>query len=116
MKKTGEQMSYPVVLHLAIRTPAEGRQKLLDFLREVVPFYEQPGGIRIRLFQSLDDPNSFTEVVEYVDRATYDRDNIRVRSDREMKSSLDRWRSLLEGSVETAVYQDLSSEIHGGPK
>ena len=113
MSAPGIQPGYPVVLRLAIRARPGARRELLDFLREATPFYEAPGGIRMRLLQRVDDPDSFIEEVEYRSTAEYEADNIRVESDDEMKRYLERWRALLEDKAEVTIYQDLTSEIRG---
>lgn len=114
MTTPGMQPGYPVVLRLAIRAREGAREALLEFLREATPFYEAPGGIRMRLLQRVDDPDSFIEEVEYRGAAEFDADNLRVESDEEMKRYLDRWRSLLEGKAEVTVYQDVTTKIRGG--
>lgn len=111
MANPGTAGSLPVTLHLRIRARAGERQKLLEFLREAIPFYEAPGGIQVRMLQRMDDPDSFIEVVEYGGVADYERDNRRVDSDPEMKEILDRWRALLEGKAEVVAYRDVTAEV-----
>lgn len=95
-------------LHLRLRVAGEKQESLLSFLREAVPFYEEPGGIHVRLLRSLEDPARFIEEVEYRDAETYDRDQVRVESDARMRSLLDRWRVLLEGPAEVERYEDVT--------
>jgi len=113
MANRGTAGGLPVALHLRIRARAGERQKLLEFLREAIPFYEAPGGIQIRVLQGMDDPDSFIEVVEYAGVADYERDSLRVDSDPEMKKVLDRWRALLEGKAEVTAYRDVTGEVRG---
>jgi len=107
------QGGYPVVLRLAIRVRPGERENLLEFFRQAFPFYEAPGGIQMRLLQQLDDPDSFIEEVRYQGGAEYERDNVRVESDPEMKQYLDRWRSLLAGRPEVTAYREVTADIRG---
>ncbi|MBZ0171654.1 MAG: antibiotic biosynthesis monooxygenase [Phycisphaerales bacterium] len=84
-----------IELHLRIRVKPGGREALLSFLREAVPFYESPGGITMRLLEDHDDPDRFVEVVEYASERAYQDDQRRVEHDEKMKSYLKRWRNLL---------------------
>ena len=102
------------VINLGVRVSDSNLPGFLDFLREAVPFYEEPGGIKIRLLRNRDDPNGFIEVVEYASYEIYRRDQERVDSDPRMQGYLARWRELLSGPPEVTVYQDISEEIPGG--
>jgi quinol monooxygenase YgiN len=104
-------MSSPaVVLHLHIRVSQEKREELLMFLRDGRSFYEQPGGITMRLLEDNDDENAFIEVFEYDTLEDYQRDEQRVRSDPEMQAVLTVWRSLLCGPPRVCIYFDRSDE------
>ena len=96
------------LIHLRIRVAEENQERLLAFLREALPYYEQPDGVRIRLLQSRDDPRRFIEIVEYEDRNAYDRDQVRVETDPQMRALLDRWHALLDGSVEVETYEEIT--------
>lgn len=101
----------PVVLHLYIRVLPGREAKLIEFLRGARPFYEEPGGIRVRLLQDADDPLRFIEIVEYADRAAFERDDRRVNSDPTMQRYLAEWRQLLDGPVEVRKYLDLGGQL-----
>lgn len=96
-----------VILHLTIRAAHGRRSELIEFLRSAIPFYEQPRGIKIRLLQSTEDPDSFVEIVEYESWDKYHEDARRVEDDKEMQSYLDKWRSLLFAQAKTEVYTEL---------
>ncbi len=100
-----------VLLHLRFRVQAGRRDDLLAFLRDAVPFYEAPGGIRIGLLQDAADPDRFVEVVEYADEETYQRDQARVESDPGMRGYLARWRELLVLPIEMEVLHDLGGSM-----
>jgi hypothetical protein len=67
--------------HLRGRAALGRRADLVAFLREAVPFCEQPGGIRVLLLWDVADPDRFVDVVEYVDQDIHDRDQVRVAND-----------------------------------
>lgn len=90
-------------LHGRLRTT---RADLEAFLVRARPVYEQPGGIRTRLQWSLDDPAVFVEIMEYVDRATYDADQLRVEQDPTMRALLAEWRTHLDGPPRVVAYTE----------
>lgn len=103
-----------VVLHLRIVVEPERRDELLAFLRDARDYYDQPGGIRMRLLQDADDENALTEVFEYDSFEAYTADEQRVASDPVMKAVLAKWRSLLKGNPTVETYIDLTeTELAG---
>lgn len=86
-----------IELHLRGRVAPGRREELTEFLAEAIPFYEEPGGIRVRVLWSLENDTDFIEVIEYADQETHDRDQVRVEDDPRMQSLLTRWRALLDG-------------------
>jgi len=97
-------MTHAIELHLRARLAPGRRDDYLAFLREGIPFYESPGGIRVRVLFDRDDPDRFVEVIEYATAADHDRDHQRVEHDPEMRSFLERWRALLDGPVTVERY------------
>jgi quinol monooxygenase YgiN len=100
----GEQVPL-IELHLRIQVAQGRREDFFAFLREAIPFYEQPGGIRIRLLEDAADDHRFIEVVEYADEAAYARDQQRVASDPQMQKWLVRWRALLAAPPVVETYR-----------
>jgi hypothetical protein len=94
-----------IELHLRGRVAAGRRADLVEFLGEAIGFYERPGGIRVRVLWDLADPDRFVEVIEYADRQVYDRDQVRVDHDPEMKDYLRRWRALLAEPPHVHTYE-----------
>lgn len=94
-----------IELHLRIRVKPDCLEAFLDFLREAIPFYEQPGGIRVRLLEDYSDPTRFIELIEYADEETYQQDQRRVEEEPEQRRYIERWRALLEGPPEVEVYR-----------
>lgn len=93
-----------VELHLRCRVGEGRREEFFAFLREAIPFYEAPGGIEVRLLQDDRDEHRFIELVSYLDRETYERDQRRVAEDATMKAYLSRWRTLLAEPPVVEVY------------
>lgn len=94
-----------IELHLRGRAVSGRRGDLVAFLREAIPFYEQPGGIRVRVLWNVADPDRFIEVVEYADQDTHDRDQARVETDPTMREYLRRWRELLAEPPQVETYR-----------
>ena len=94
-----------ITIHLRVRVASARREAFLAFLREAVPFYERPGGIRVRLLRDERDPEAYIEVIEYDTREAYERDQERVEHDPEMRAFLERWRALLDGPPVVEVYR-----------
>ncbi|HZM82731.1 MAG TPA: hypothetical protein VFC19_44005 [Candidatus Limnocylindrales bacterium] len=92
-------------LHLRGRAAARRRDGLVVFLAEAIPFYEAPGGIRVRLLWDVTDEDSFIEVVEYADGTVCDRGQQRVENDPRMREYLGRWRALLDGPPVVVAYR-----------
>lgn len=95
-------------LHLRIKVASGREDELLAFLRRARRLYEAPGGIRVRLLRSLERPGEYIELVEYGDRATYERDQVRVDTDPALIRTLDEWRSLLEDRAAVEAYEDIT--------
>ncbi|HET8681882.1 MAG TPA: hypothetical protein VFM54_08420 [Micromonosporaceae bacterium] len=85
----------------------DGRwEDLVSFLEQAIPFYESPGGIKVRLLRDVADPGAFIEVIEYDSEESYTADQRRVASDPAMVSRLEQWRSLLAGPPEVLTFRD----------
>jgi len=99
-----------IVLDLHIRVSAANRAGLFAFLRRAIPYYERPGGIRVCVFEDRADASRLIERIEYSDVNAFDRDQVRVAEDPEMKRWLDEWRGLLEGPPRVRVYSEVPLE------
>ena len=71
-----------------------------------MPYYEQPGGIRVRLLEAMNAPDEFVELVEYRDQDTYEQDQVRVEQDPGMRALLAEWRQLHAGPLTVEVYRE----------
>ena len=99
----------PIALHLRIQVPPGGEPDLVSFLREARPVYEAPGGIRLRLLRSVEDPHRYIELVEYDTAEGCVEDEHRIANDPQVKALLDRWRSLLDGPPCVERYEDVTA-------
>ena len=98
-------MGVVIELHLRGVAAAGRREDLAAFLADAIPFYERPGGIRVRVLWDVADPDRFVEIIEYADQGAHDRDQLRVQTDPEMLGYLGRWRSLLAGPPQVETYR-----------
>lgn len=94
-----------IELHLRGHSVPGRRADLVDFLAEAIPFYERPGGIRVRVLWDTADPDRFVEIIEYADQAAHDRDQLRVERDPQMRGYLERWRALLDAPPQVETYE-----------
>lgn len=88
------------IVSLVYRVAEERRPALLEFLGRAIPFYERPGGVRVALYDSVDEPGLVLELVAYASEAEYAADEERVERDPEMRAVLAEWRRLLDGPPE----------------
>ena len=95
------------MLMLRFSVAAHRHEDLVAFLARAKPYYEEPGGIEVRLFRNPETPEQFLEMVTYRDEAAYRRDQLRVESDPRMKSLLEEWRSLHLGGVGVETYEEV---------
>jgi hypothetical protein len=80
---------------------------LAALVKAATPFYEAFGGRRVRLLQNVDDPARFMHEIEYDAHEFIELNRQRVASDPRVQAYLQTWRSLLPGSVEIDVYQEV---------
>jgi hypothetical protein len=88
--------------------PTSDSTQLVSMLRSTAPFYEAFGSRRVRLLQNVDDPTRFVHEIEYDTPEVVEFNRQRVASDPRVQAYLRTWRSLLPGSVEIDVYQEVS--------
>ena len=80
----------------------------MAFLRRAVPFYEQPGGVRVTLLRDEQRSGRYIERVEYADESVFESDQRRVAEDPHMKTLLAEWRDLLQEPPVVRVYRSVS--------
>lgn len=96
------------IITLVYRVAPERRADMLAFLHGAFPVYERPGGIRMALYESMDEPGLFFELVAYASEEAYREDQERVAHDPEMKGVLADWKALLEDPVEFRQYRPVA--------
>lgn len=99
-----------ITLYLRCRL-ATSRPALEEFFARARVTYEAPGGISARLQWSLDDDASFVEVFDYVDRATYEADQVRVKQDPAMRALISEWHGHLAGPPVVEAYETVVSHL-----
>lgn len=111
------QQQAAVEVHLHIRVATEQRKALVEFLTEAIPFYQQPGGIRVSLWESESDPTRLIELIEYATEEAFEKDRVRVDTDPTMQGYLARWRRLLAEPVrvETLRRQPVGPPMGAAP-
>ena len=90
-----------ISVHLRIRVVSGRQSDLHRFLADAIPFYESPGGIRVRLLSDSSDPERFTELIECIDEQTY-------REEMSASTLTARWRSTLRDGVSCSPSRPLS--------
>lgn len=103
-----------VTLVLESRVPEGGQAALEEFLAEAVPYYEAPGGIRVRLHWDRSEPTRFQEIVDYASEADFVADDERTRADDTMRALLRRWRGLLAEDPVVTTWRP--SAVPGGTR
>ncbi len=88
------------IISLVYRVSPMKRAGLLEFLRRNFPFYERPGGVRMALYESMDEPGLLFELVAYDSEEVFTADQERVEKDPEMRGVLAEWRGFVDGPVE----------------
>jgi hypothetical protein len=86
-----------VVLNYSVAP--DKRDALFRFMEKAIPFYESPGGIRVRLYESADSPGTFQELVAYASRKIYEEDQYRIENDPEYKRVLREWHGFFDGEL-----------------
>jgi hypothetical protein len=97
------------VLQLRIRALGDPKQ-FLALMKTATPFYQAMGGRRFRFLRNVDDPALFLVEIEYEAHAALELNRQKVASDPMMRSFLQGWRAMLQGSAEFDVYEDVSKD------
>lgn len=97
-----------VVIELRGRVISGRWADLVAFLSSGIPFYQAPGGIRVRLLRDVHDPDAFVEMIEYEGQETYELDQQRVATDPTMKQLLEQWRGLLAEPIRERTLRDVT--------
>jgi len=95
------------VLQIKMRALGDAGQ-VLALIRNSAPFYRTLGGTQFRVLQNVDDPAQFLVEVEYVSHAALELNRHEVASNPMVRTFLQGWRTMLAGSADMDVYQDVT--------
>jgi hypothetical protein len=103
----GDDETLQRVLQLKIRVVGDAGQ-FLALMKSASPFYEALGGKRFRFLRNVDDPSQLLVEIEYEAHAGLELNRQKVASDPMVRSFLQGWRTMLAGSAEVDVFEDVS--------
>ena len=95
------------VLQIKIRAIGDPGQAL-SLIRSAAPFYRTIGGTGFRVLQNVDDRAQMLIEIEYAAHAALELNRHKVASDPMVRTFLQGWRAMLQGSADMDVYQDVT--------
>ncbi len=95
------------VLQIKMRALGEAGQ-VLPLIRSAAPFYRTIGGTGFRVLQNVDDPAQLLVEIEYAAHAALELNRHKVASDPMVRTFLQGWRAILQGSADMDVYEDVT--------
>ena len=95
------------VLQIKMRALGEPGQ-VLALIRSAAPFYRTLGGAGFRVLQNVDDPAQLLVEIEYAAHAALELNRHKVASDPMVRTFLQGWRAMLQGSADVDVYEDVT--------
>lgn len=102
-----EEASLKRVLHMKVRALGEPAQ-VLALIRSAAPFYRSMGAAGFRVLQNVDDPAQMLVEVEYEAHAALELNRQKFASDPMLRTFLQGWRTILAGSADMDVYEDVT--------
>jgi hypothetical protein len=97
------------VLQLKIRVLGDAGQ-FLAMMQSATPFYQALGGKRFRFLRNVDDPNQLLVEIEYEAHAGLELNRQKVAGDPMVRTFLQGWRTMLSGSAEVDVFEDVTNK------
>jgi hypothetical protein len=94
-------------LQFKFTLPTADPANLISLLNASRPFHEMFGGKRFRLLQNVDDPARFVHEIEYETHEALEFNRQRFASDARVQAYLQSWRTMLGGTIEIDVYQEI---------
>jgi hypothetical protein len=95
------------VLQVRIRALGDAGQ-FLALMQSATPFYQALGGRRFRFLRNVDEPAQLVIEIEYEAQAGLELNRQKVASDPMVRTFLQGWRTMLAGSAELDVYEDVT--------
>ncbi|HEY6255830.1 MAG TPA: hypothetical protein VIY51_08555 [Xanthobacteraceae bacterium] len=105
----GKDETLQRVLQMRIRIVGDNAQ-FLALMQSARPFYQALGGKRFRFLRNVDDPAQLLVEMEYEAHAGLELNRQKVASDPMVRSFLQGWRTMLAGSAEVDVYEDVTRD------
>ena len=102
-----EEANMKRVLHMKVRALGEPAQ-VLALIRSAGPFYRSMGAAGYRVLQNVDDPAQMLVEIEYEANAALELNRQKIASDPMMRTFLQGWRTILAGSADMDVYEDVT--------
>ena len=102
-----EEANMKRVLHMKVRALGEPAQ-VLALIRSAGPFYRSMGAAGYRVLQNVDDPAQMLVEIEYEANAALELNRQKIAGDPMMRTFLQGWRTILAGSADMDVYEDVT--------
>ena len=102
-----EEANVKRVLHMKVRALGEPAQ-VLALIRSAAPFYRSMGAAGFRVLQNVDDPAQMLVEIEYEANAALELNRQKIAGDPMMRTFLQGWRTILAGSADMDVYEDVT--------
>ena len=102
-----EEANMKRVLHMKVRALGEPAQ-VLALIRSAAPFYRSMGAAGFRVLQNVDDPAQMLVEIEYEANAALELNRQKIAGDPMMRTFLQGWRTILAGSADMDVYEDVT--------
>ena len=102
-----EEANVKRVLHMKVRALGEPAQ-VLALIRSAGPFYRSMGAAGYRVLQNVDDPAQMLVEIEYEANAALELNRQKFASDPMLRTFLQGWRTILAGSADMDVYEDVT--------
>jgi hypothetical protein len=97
------------VLQIRMRTLGEPAQ-VLALIRSAAPLYQSMGGTGFRVLQNVDEPTQLLAEIEYEAHAALELNRHKLATDPMMRTFLQSWRAILQGSADVDVYEDVTAQ------
>ena len=95
------------VLQIKMRALGDPAQ-VLALIQSAAPFYRTLGGASFRVLQNVDDRAQLLIEIEYAAHAALELNRHKVASDPMVRTFLQGWRAILQGSADMDVYEDVT--------
>ncbi len=95
------------VLLIKMRAMGDPGQ-VLALINSAGPFYRTMGGASFRVLQNVDDRAQFLVEIEYAAHAALELNRHKLASDPMVRTFLQGWRAILQGSADMDVYEDVT--------